>query len=180
MLIMKILCVVPYLFFEYLYYSPITNCILSSIPLNETSAINDDNEYKGRKWKQNLANMPRFFSSPLVASRSQLLPTKKEPTTDSWRSARKTRLVSLDLPPGLFLARGCLSPLLGYFRFHRQIYSATKPTLQTDNNPLDPLKSVDIHQLSISNCNLKKKLPRRLTFFFELTFPLPKISSRLK
>ena len=171
---MKILCVVPYLFFEYLYYSPITNCILSSIPLNETSAINDDNEYKGRKWKQNLANMPRFFSSPLVASRSQLLPTKKEPTTDSWRSARKTRLVSLDLPPGLFLARGCLSPLLGYFRFHRQIYSATKPTLQTDNNPLDPLKSVDIHQFSISNCNLKKKITTQTNLLLRINVPSTK------
>lgn len=143
--------------------------------------INTREENGKRIWQtcRDETNTVRFFSSPLVASRSQLLPTKKEPTTDSWRSARKTRLVSLDLPPGLFLARGCLSPLLGYFRFHRQIYSATKPTLQTDNNPLDPLKSVDIHQFSISNCNLKKKLPRRLTFFFELIFPLPKISFKI-
>lgn len=56
---MKILRVILCLLFEYLYYNPITNRILSSIPLDETSAINDDNKYKGRKWKENLANMPR-------------------------------------------------------------------------------------------------------------------------
>lgn len=33
---------------------------------------------------------PCYFSFPLVASRSQLLPTKKEPTTDSWRSAKNS------------------------------------------------------------------------------------------
>lgn len=42
--------------------------------------------------------------------------------------------------------------LLDYFRFHRQIYSATKPTLQTDNNPLD-IRSFEICRHSQSpNC----------------------------
>lgn len=75
-----------------------------------------------RVW-QTFYNTEPFFSP--VASRSQLLPTKKEPTSNSWRNARKTRLVSPDLPSGLFLAWE-RAFLLRYFRFRRQIYSATK------------------------------------------------------
>lgn len=71
--------------------------------------MEEEMEADDRIWQTCRASKHRAIFL-LVASTSQLLPTKKELTTDSWRSARKTRLVSLDLPPELFLARARLSP----------------------------------------------------------------------